>query len=69
MRKILIILLLLLCSQAKAQPIQWKEQYPGVWKGTFGQPEKYTLLGAADSKPRAATLEQLQSIDFPFPKM
>ncbi|MEI2274629.1 DUF5110 domain-containing protein [Sphingobacterium sp. ML3W] len=69
MQKILIILLLLLCSQAKAQPIQWKEQYPGVWKGTFGQPEKYTLLGAADSKPRAATLEQLQSTDFPFPKM
>lgn len=69
MEKILIILMLLLCSQAKAQPIQWKEQYPGVWKGTFGQPERYTLLGAAGSKPRASTLEQLQSTDFPFPKM
>jgi Alpha-glucosidases, family 31 of glycosyl hydrolases len=69
MERILMILMLLLCTQAKAQPIQWKEQYPGVWKGTFGQPEKYTLLGAADSKPRAATLEQLQSTDFPFPKM
>lgn len=61
--------MLLLCSQAKAQPIQWKEQYPGVWKGTFGQPEKYTLLGAAAINPRAATLEQLQSTDFPLPKM
>lgn len=69
MEKIWIILMLLLCSQVKAQPIQWKEQYPGVWKGTFGQPEKYTLLGAAESKPQAATLEQLQSTDFPFPKM
>ncbi|MDF2516969.1 MAG: transporter substrate-binding protein [Sphingobacterium sp.] len=69
MERILMILMLLLCSQAKAQPIQWKEQYPGVWKGTFGQPEKYTLLGAAAIKPRAATLEQLQSTDFPLPKM
>jgi alpha-glucosidase (family GH31 glycosyl hydrolase) len=69
MEKILIILLLLLCSHAKAQPIQWKEQYPGVWKGTFGQPEKYTLLGAAGIEPRASTLEQLQSTDFPLPKM
>ncbi|WP_418359514.1 TIM-barrel domain-containing protein [Sphingobacterium detergens] len=69
MERILMILMLLLCAQAKAQPIQWKEQYPGVWKGTFGQPEKYTLLGAADSKPRTATLEQLQSTDFPLPKM
>ncbi|WP_293946746.1 MULTISPECIES: TIM-barrel domain-containing protein [unclassified Sphingobacterium] len=69
MEKILIILMLLLCSLAEAQPIQWKEQYPGVWKGTFGQPEQYTLLGAAGSKPRASTLEQLQSTDFPLPKM
>lgn len=69
MERILMIFMLLICTQAKTQPIQWKEQYPGVWKGTFGQPEKYTLLGAADSKPRAATLEQLQSTDFPLPKM
>lgn len=67
--RLLIMLVLLIAAQVDAQTIRWQEQYPGVWKGTFGQPEQYTLLSAADSKPKAVTLEQLQSIDFPLPKM
>ncbi|HAU52889.1 MAG TPA: ABC transporter substrate-binding protein, partial [Sphingobacterium sp.] len=63
------ILLLLLAIEASAQPIRWQEQYPGVWKGTFGKPDNYTLLSAAGTTPQAATLERLQSVDFPLPKM
>jgi len=69
MMRLWTILLVLFAVEAPAQSIRFQEQYPGVWKGTFGKPDTYTLLGAAGAKPRAATLEQLQSVDFPLPKM
>ncbi|MBB1646482.1 TIM-barrel domain-containing protein [Sphingobacterium sp. UME9] len=69
MMRLWTILLLLLAIGASAQPIRWQEQYPGVWKGTFGKPDNYTLLSAAGATPQAATLERLQSVDFPLPKM
>lgn len=63
------VLLLLFCITSiivSAQSIQWKEEYPGIWKGTFGEPDSYTLLSAAKSKPRSEVLNQLQAPSFPM---
>ena len=48
-----------------AQPVQWQEVHPGVWKGIVGKPDTYDLLKAADVKP-SPTLQTLPKADFPL---
>lgn len=68
MKNILIIILCLIPFALSAQQIQWTEKYPGVWKGTFGKPDSYTLLSAAGSKPASGALNRQSPQDFPFDK-
>lgn len=52
-----------------AQSIKWTEEFPGVWKGSFGKPDSYTLLSASGSKPKADALMNFTSTPFPLKKM
>jgi len=68
MRKLVTILSFLITFSITAQTIQWKEEYPGIWKGTFGKPESYTLLSAAGCKPKSEVLNVMSSTAFPLQK-
>lgn len=46
--------------------LQWREQYPGVWKATVGQPEKISLLSAAGASANIAALGKLPKSSFPL---
>lgn len=48
------------------RPLTWTEVAPGVWKGSVGQPEDLSLLGAAGAQPALAALTALPSAPFPF---
>ena len=65
-RLTLLLTLILPFLTATAQNIRWTEEYPGVWKGTFGSPDTYNFLTAAESQPKAAALNALPTLDFPF---
>ena len=67
-KTLLITLITILATAVSAQSIQWVEEFPGVWKGTFGKPDKYNLLTAAESKPKAEVLKNQSSSAFPFNK-
>lgn len=69
MKKLVTILSLLITFSVAAQTIQWQEEYPGVWKGTFGNPESYTLLSAAGCKPKSEVLSKMPSTAFPLQKV
>lgn len=58
----------LLVFLLQAQTIQWTEEFPGVWKGSFGTPDSYTLLSAAGSKPKSDVLNKLKATEFPLNK-
>ncbi|MCC8018200.1 MAG: DUF5110 domain-containing protein [Rikenellaceae bacterium] len=64
--KRLIVLLLMLPLAAAAQPMEWTEIFPGIWKGVAGRPEAYDLLTAAECEPFARSLERLERTPFPF---
>jgi len=68
MRNTLLAVFLLLSAILSAQSIQWTEEFPGVWKGTFGKPDKYNLLTAAGCKPKAEVLKNSSSVSFPLTK-
>ncbi|PXV66297.1 alpha-D-xyloside xylohydrolase [Dysgonomonas alginatilytica] len=69
MKKITISTILsLVVFLLQAQSIQWTEEFPGVWKGSFGKPDSYTLLSAAGSKPKSDVLSKLQETAFPLNK-
>jgi len=51
-----------------AQSIRWTEEFPGVWKGAFGNPDKYDLLTAAECKPKSEALNTFSPTGFPFDK-
>lgn len=69
MKKITISTILsLVVFLVQAQSIQWTEEFPGVWKGSFGSPDSYTLLSAAGSKPKVDILNKLQATVFPLNK-
>lgn len=69
MKKITISTILsLVVFLVQAQSIQWTEEFPGVWKGSFGSPDSYTLLSAAGSKPKSDVLSKLQETAFPLNK-
>lgn len=65
----LFILFFLFIYQAHSQTtIQWQEQYPGIWKTIVGNPEKISLLSAANAKPNLKALSNLPKTSFPFEK-
>jgi len=68
MNKLITFLFLIITSSLSAQHIQWTEEFPGVWKGTFGKPDKYNLLSASESKPKAEMLKNSIPVKFPLNK-
>ncbi|MDH6310972.1 alpha-glucosidase (family GH31 glycosyl hydrolase) [Dysgonomonas sp. PFB1-18] len=68
MRNTLLAVFLLFSAILTAQSIQWTEEFPGVWKGVFGKPDKYNLLTAAECKPRTEALKNFSSLSFPLTK-
>jgi len=49
------------------QTLQWSEIYPGIWKAVAGEPEKVTLLKAADVTANVLALNDLPKAGFPLP--
>ena len=45
---------------------QWREQYPGIWKATVGQPEKIGLLNSAGAIANVPALAKLPKSSFPL---
>ncbi|MEO6687055.1 MAG: hypothetical protein ABIN24_13880, partial [Dyadobacter sp.] len=54
-----------LSLSSHSQSVNWREIYPGVWKGVVGKPDVYNLLNAADVQP-SPTLQKLQKSTFPL---
>ncbi|TAG96289.1 MAG: ABC transporter substrate-binding protein, partial [Sphingobacteriales bacterium] len=46
--------------------LQWREQYPGIWKATVGQPEKISLLSTAGAIANVPALAKLPKSSFPL---
>ena len=72
MRRFALALAVLLPVLAFAQvpvaaSLKWTEVAPGVWKATVGQPEAFTLLGAAGSNaPARGALAAMPKAAFPL---
>jgi alpha-glucosidase (family GH31 glycosyl hydrolase) len=66
-RSFFLLFMTLAPALVNAQPINWKEIFPGVWKGTAGKPDAYDLLKAAETPPSPA-LGKLPGQAFPIPK-
>ncbi|WP_159471787.1 TIM-barrel domain-containing protein [Dyadobacter sp. 3J3] len=66
-RKFLLLtfFVLYLSFSSHSQSVNWREIYPGVWKGVVGKPDVYNLLNAVDVQPSPA-LQKLQKATFPL---
>ncbi len=53
-------------SYSHAQPPEWTEVAPGVWKAIVGTPESYDLLKAAGSIPNLTSLAKISKSGFPL---
>lgn len=53
-------------SPKKKGSAEWNNTAPGVWTTSVGTPEKHTLLGASDAKPRMEALEKKSQQPFPL---
>jgi len=51
---------------ALCQVIEWKEIYPGIWKGAVGKPEAYNLFSASGATVMEAGLQRLGKTVFPL---
>ncbi len=60
-----LLFLLLIPFAAHAQ-FKWIQIAPGVWKGTTGTPEAYSLLTASGAKPNIAAIGKMEMAEFPF---
>ena len=60
------ILFLLITTLLSAQYICWKEEFPRVWKGSFGNSEAYNLLSASQPIPNGEAINRLEQFPFPF---
>lgn len=67
MKRLFFILSLFVSVVAYSQ-ITWTEEFPGIWKGVFGNPDQYNLLNASGAKPQSGTLSQFSHIGFPLDK-
>jgi alpha-D-xyloside xylohydrolase len=68
MKKLIILLLLLVSPTAFSQNQTWKEVAPGVWKASFGTPEKTDLFGSAGIIPAIEALNGMAKAAFPLPE-
>ena len=42
--------------------VQWEQVEPGVWKGTVGKPEAYSLLGVSGATPLKEGFKRLPEV-------
>ena len=49
-----------------AQPIQWSQVAPGIWKGVIGVPDTYNLLTASGAMPEKEALAKIAAASFPL---
>lgn len=63
-----LFLFCLISISLPAQTIRWQEEYPGVWKGSFGKPDTYTLLSASEAIPNGEAIKRMPQQDFPLSK-
>lgn len=69
MRKtILFFSLLFLAKSIFAQEAVWNQVAPGVWRASFGTPEKTDLLNTAGVKPLTESLSKMEATQFPVSK-
>lgn len=70
MKKLLLfacIAVLVACGAPKKKSsAEWSNTAPGVWTTSVGIPEKHTLLGASDAKPKMKALEKKTQQPFPL---
>ncbi|WP_390601963.1 hypothetical protein [Bacteroides sp. f07] len=45
--------------------VQWEQVEPGVWKGTVGKPEAYSLLGVSGATPLKEGFKRLPEVGLP----
>lgn len=64
----IVLLLLFITTDLRAQDIHWEAVAPGVWKGSVGKPEAYNLLTASGATPSADGLKNIGDAPFPFEK-
>ncbi|TZF83292.1 DUF5110 domain-containing protein [Pedobacter sp. BS3] len=64
----IIVFLLAQALSGWAQPINWTEVAPGIWKGVVGTPETFNLLTASGAKPNVEALKKLGEAAFPLPQ-
>lgn len=66
MKKYLLLFLLIIGwrGDLKGQ-IQWEQVEQGIWKGTIGTPESYSLLKASDVQPLKEGFSRLPKVNFP----
>ena len=62
-KRFALILFCLLPLFLSAQSLQWQEVEPGVWKTTFGKPDAFNLLTAANTTPIKASIEKMGKAD------
>lgn len=65
MKKLFLISFLLISILVHSQ-ITWTEEFPGIWKGIFGNPDQYNLVNASGAKPQQNALSKFSPIGFPF---
>jgi alpha-D-xyloside xylohydrolase len=69
MRKtILFFSLLFLSKIIFSQEAVWNQVAPGIWKTSFGTPEKTNLFNTAGVKPLTESLSKMEAVEFPVLK-
>jgi len=67
-KTIYFLLFLVISLAADAQPLNWTEVAPGVWKAITGKPEAFDLLKASGSVPNTEALAKMVAVGFPLSK-
>jgi len=65
-KTIYFLLFLVISLAADAQPLNWTEVAPGVWKAITGKPEAFDLLKASGSVPNTEALAKMVAVGFPY---
>lgn len=64
-KRLLIWAVCFVCISAVKADINWTEVEPGIWKGTVGTPEDYSLLTAAGCTPAHDGFKRLPEVVLP----
>lgn len=65
MQKRLLLLLIIGWAVSLQGQIRWEQVEQGVWKGTIGTPESYSLLGASGAQPFKEGFSRLPEVALP----